>query len=587
MKNYFRLTAFILVTGLLGGCNWGGKNDANLLETALPVTTDIVFAINHENGLQLRQWNRLKDEFPHRKELGDMLEKFFDEELAEEGEENPLTWKADIEPIVAGDWRLVVGYDFDENMNFDDLVEANQDLDGQEFGDDFEFEGFDMYLLFQTDKANQFEKLIADSLSDAELVESNSVNKKWSLSSGGEYLVRIGDQFLFVVGEEAMVDDAVERLLAGGDVNLGDGMEVPKGNLGYVLVNGKQLALLTQSLYGGEMGETIKDLEASYGYLEMKAEKDGLLFEGNMVVGNPSLYNLDYARNLVGKVVGVGTIFYGESGGVDLDVFIEQFVVGLASGGVDFDRESLQELVLDETGMTFEDFDALFKSPMAFSVVDFGGMVPGMLAYWDLSASDEAKMAGGKLAKYLDAQFEVVLPELQNMMIETPVGDISGALKKEMVVIEDGEVNRIYFDFSALTAEQLEMIKGLVPVDLSMFAFELYYGVSGDDVLIVGLGRDLEVNYGKKAVGDEAKYKGLMSQLGASYRGVSYFDFEPIFGMGDRYMAMADMFGVLTVEFKENYQKVKEFVTTIKYVGGGSVIEGNVVKSRGFVKIGK
>jgi len=164
----------------------------------------------------------------------------------------------------------------------------------------------------------------------------------------------------------------------------------------------------------------------------------------------------------------------------------------------------------------------------------------------------------------------------------------SGALKKDIKVVQGGGVNRLYLDWSALPQEAIDGYNVIPGFDVSTVDFEIYYGVTGSDVLVFALYPGFDEEFGKDSLADDEVFKAALDRVGGKYEvNVSYFDLNPMMNMVDKYFEVLKMNGVMSTDDFEIYEIVKNFVNTVDYMVGASWLEGDILKSEDYIRLGE
>lgn len=591
---FYRLAAFCAVGFLLTGC--GALKAADVQpEVVLAEDSSVVVAFDFSDSGQVADFKSLVKSFPD--------DGLFDEFVAEFDVEADSEWSYDkaFKPVLDKDWKVVMGVALPEGLtSFDDIDSL--------LPSDFAF-----YVAGKFEKADEVELLLehflGKQMGEALVRSEDGDYTYWVNSADDFYLSRYGDLFFITNSEENRTAaiariDAREGFVVGG--NLSDEKIVKENKLGYVFVKSEGLFDLFGAFYE-EMGMgMISQYLNMMGdvYLSVVADKSGLSLNSLAEVDEENELMVaykDYELSLLDMIPGGDVIYYMEDPDF-LNVF-ESMMFSVSSAAAQaganysdpdnldvFDSPSVDvdyyKVALDElsslSGVSVAEIETLFASPFAFSISDVGALYPTASFY--LKLEDDVALASAKsLAIGLDAFANDVIAQFDVLMAQLGVG--AGVLKKDVDLVAGNGLHKLSVDFSIFPAEiltQLEMIVG----DVSGFKVELYYGILNDEVMVFALYPDLPEVYGKSVFSENELYFAGVDKLdGVFGNKLSFFNPAPVMSLYERYLGIEAI--AASDSDKEIFARVKSYVNNMKYGIGSSVLEGGLLKSTAYLKIGE
>jgi hypothetical protein len=443
------------------------------------------------------------------------------------------------------------------------------------------------------------------------------------------YMMKYGDLFV-ITRNESEIGMAVNRIEDESGLKSNEKFnnllkEVGGENLGYVFVDGGSLKSLQDIFAAQGMGA------ASVGgfggmdklgdtFISFSAEGDG--FRGHSFVsveeGSSEAKEANYNLHFVDEVSGEGVFLYFEQPGfkrvlksvldslgtANLSGVTDQISSEEEVGDVSVSDVGLQDLSLvnkdyygkfieqavSVSGLTVADVEKLLDSPFAFAMSDIKGLYPTMAVY--LKLNSDVFSDGKSLVAAVGFYVDKMIAQLDGILAKNGVS--VGVLKKDVAAIQGGMFYKIYVDWTAFAVENLNQFGLDVNFDFKNVPIEFYYGVTGDNELIIALYPGFDKVYGKNVLASSEEFKDAVSDLefekGFS---VGYFRFDKFFdilerdavlvGAGDPSQALVLGYAKQIFAF---FSTVQYIVSTAKYeedadkLGGGGML-----KSESFAKI--
>lgn len=254
-----------------------------------------------------------------------------------------------------------------------------------------------------------------------------------------------------------------------------------------------------------------------------------------------------------------------------------------------FQTKSLYAEILDAVAtfanISVDDLEEILNSPLAMAFADNGSFLPTFTIYLEIDEdfTAQAKQLAGAFDNWM-SQFTT---EFEDSLLSGIGVPIEGALKKDVVLVNGGGVHRIYLDWSALPQEALEGV-ALPGLELEDLALELYYGLTGDNIFVIGFEPDFAQNFGKNVLAKNERYQEALIKVEGSYGyTVSYFDVQALAGLVDRYVELARVAKAISATEIAQYDKVMAFVRKFRYVVSAAKLDGSLVLSDGYIAIGE
>ncbi|MBI2634486.1 hypothetical protein HYW82_02330 [Candidatus Peregrinibacteria bacterium] len=563
-----KLLLLICASVFFAGC--GGKSGLEP-EALFPEDAGLVFVLDNSNEQQRDQLEEIMDRFPETGFWKKYAVPAIDENLkASEGYK--LSYKKHLKPVLKGKWKLAVSI-----ANFS----VEEDM-------------ADVYVVVKSDKANKFKDLLSPQL-DGEGIQykKDGDYEYWTNVDGRFYAARYKDLFLIASNEEAL--EGMKARVDGGK-SFADNADVKnriaslaEGNMGYAYVNSADFADYLAAIYAEfGMGQYFENYVGAIGdsYSVWGVSDYGFfgLSEAD-IADNPDqlekvMPGYTQGLNFVNKVNSDGLIAYFESygAGVVMHAFINGILTAVYSGGDGYSQVSAEFLDL----MNFvQRFLSLLDDSFAFTFSNTGGFTPSVALYFQLDEAD--KEEGAKLVEKFDAYIVKVLDELKNgpMGNETPVY----ALKKDVEIVNGGTLHKIYLDFEALAVGQSAAEFKVFENIMGKQKFEFFYGITGDNVLVLAFYPDFEEVYGKNVLANDEKFKKALGDADV-VNSVTYFQVDPLLGIFGMYVNIARLSG--NPDLWQAYDLyVKKIMGAIEYLIAYAYVGGDVLRSNFQMVIGE
>ncbi len=546
------------------------------LSDALPEDIQMVMTIDYTSEDQRAMFQDLISRFPETG-LRDLMIQSYDSEAGED-----LNYATTIEPIVSAPWQLMVGMSIaGEISTFEELESMSNDE-------------VEIYVAGQFQSADQFEDLVELWMLDFEDNERIEEENRtlWTVPSEDIYMVRSGEFFVLTNSADYR-DGAWDRLASN------DGFEVPED------LKGDQDSIFSFYLPSGGLMDAIADIYTQMGatgivqsleavgdmYAEFHVEENAFVGTSRMNIAedNEMIASYrDYEVNLVEKVPGEGMMFYGEYSSLKTlsDVMISSFLVGFQTGlngmpPADFDAEAETDKILNgfatSLGVEREQLDEFLAGPFAFAFYDVDSLYPGMVLFLDVEGRTEV---ADSMIEMVDATMDQLLVQLEAMVVGQGVVE-EGFLQKDMQLVQGNSLRRIYLDWSKVNPTVLAELDAAAGIKLEEYPLEFYYGVTGDDMLVMALYPNFAADYGQNTFADSAKYQDAVDELG-DYFGASlgYADFDELADLIERYFDIAVGTGSVSASDQAILDTVIGFMRTFDYMISSVRVEGDVMESK-------
>ncbi|MCK9186249.1 hypothetical protein M0P48_02305 [Candidatus Gracilibacteria bacterium] len=559
MKKIFASVVVSLI--VFSGCDFSFGKDVSP-EAALPLDSQFVMTFDYSNGEQVKNVKKIIEMLP---DYG--IKKIFEEDLfsAEKLKDSGISYEEDILPILEGKWKVSFAIDFlktgnsivaayiEEDSKMKDLIEKNK-------------------------KANDF------------------------------FYANDGELFVFAL-TQAEVDNAMKRVKDGNgfssNENFKNVSKNSKENIGYMYLEmGKIVENLFSEVSDTEKydSKTLQDLKSQMVvmkdmYFELFAEDDGFGFGGVSNLSDDKALLAKYMPyfgeklSLIDKIPLENPILYFEypSIGKYIASFITGFKVGSEGGEITEENPVDMQKDYDEflasvggfAGISAEEAKGVLESQFAFALGDNGEKYPTISLYFDVD--EKYKNAAKKMVSSMDAYVDEVVKEFEGMI------GAKGAFKKEVKVVNGGGVNKLYIDFSAVPDEMASSF-GVVPgLDLKKTKIEIYYGLTGDNVLTVALYPDFNKAYGEKTIGENKDVKEFLKKVGENSSYLFFLSPEKLINFLDtNYYKLAKDYGFLPAEYEDNYALIKSTMQALKYfVGSNFMPQENKLLFDAFLEVQK
>lgn len=573
----------------------GGTLEADL-EAVFPEDAGAVFVMDYSDEAQIEKFEALKAQFP---ETG-MWEDLFGDVEKEDRER-----VKNVKKILDGTWKI--------GGAIKEVSDSDPDF----------FEYF--YVAGKFSEPDAVQELIEEMIN--EWGENDGVDFKysedgdvqfWTNESEDFYLVRELDLF-FLTNKLEERDAVLARLETNVGFNKGNYDDGE--NLGYVYLEGGKLELF-QSFYD-ELGMgDVSDYFAVMGdmYAEWFADEGGIRMTADGGVERDENFeklfgDISYKLSLVDQVNAEGVFSYSEQNNFKpmLDSIVqsasmgyeEEFVLDGAEADapdsplispnippnalpVESPERKTMEFLKSFGGLSDDEVDGILQSPFAVALSDLGGLVPGMALY--LSLDENEVEAAKKMVAGFDDYIVEILKSLGGQLAAFGVTDVNvdELFVNEVKLVNGGAFHKVSLNLETLPEEFITGFSQGFGADVSALSLELWYGITGGNVMVVALESGFDERFGQNVLSEDAAYKEAVADVSKTYGYmVNYMRVQPILDMVDRYAEL----------FKwEQTEKVKlyldEFVPLFKYfVASGAFVESGSGELRsvsdGYVRIGK
>jgi S-layer homology domain len=310
--------------------------------------------------------------------------------------------------------------------------------------------------------------------------------------------------------------------------------------------------------------------------ISFSADRDGI----SMLVQADMNLDIEYREPyMYREIPGENLIMYMEAYGLD-DIF-EMEMSTLASTSYEF-REVMDEFEY-ATGMNLQD-DIFGTMDAGYAIVwqENVNLMPGISVYADVSGNKTEAQA-------MVDEMHAGLTTMVDEMIATAPDGVDGAavFKLDTARIGGQNVNRLTIDINAMPAEELE------DADLPMGFFdepiEFFYGITGDDYLVISTYADLESEYGTTStISRDAGFSAARNQVADYDFGISYINVEMILDYADDVVAEMEIVGGPMSEYeREQYEMIMSYIRPIKYIisANGAVNSAEIMKGMLFIGI--
>lgn len=480
-----------------------------------------------------------------------------------------LNYKKDVAPIFGDSYRFTFGISGD-----------------MEKGDP------DMYVALTLNDSDKAKALLDKMIEDNDDVVSGTVLGAMTVDDEANdmYLALYKDTLLITNVAENR-DAALKRVTKNEASILSNETfkksydSLPKPNLGIAYINVNELF----TKLAEREDETVpsgKFVEALHGEaFAFLAEEDGIKMVVQVAFDDKSEgFNFnDYPY--------VEPYMYKNIPGDKLIIYSEAY--GMKSA---FDIQ-MQAFATDEQTMKdFEDFKSMFNSTLgldfdedilswmdkgfAISVQQNKNIIPAISLYID--ASSQPKKAQ-KVLDLIDAAME---QGVSSIIASAPEDfDAASVLKKDKVMLGNSEVNRVVFDVTGLSEEEL-LAAGL-PSGVFVEPFEIYYGLTDKDYFLFSTYSGLDKDYGNTmTVAENPMVKDAQKNLEGYPYGLSYISVEEVMNYVDTFVGFMELVkGPMGDDVQAGLDKVKAYVAPIKYLVAANKKAKNIAEGLMFVKM--
>lgn len=310
--------------------------------------------------------------------------------------------------------------------------------------------------------------------------------------------------------------------------------------------------------------------------LSFSADRDGITMLAQVDINLGIEYKAPYMYR---EIPSENLIIYMEAYGLD-DIF-EIEMSALESTSYEF-REIMDEFEY-ATEMNLQD-DIFGAMNAGYAIVwqENTSLMPGVSVYADVSENKTEAQA------MIDEMHTGVTAMVDEMIATAPDGvDGAKVFKLDTAKIGGQNVNRLTIDINAMPAEELE------DADLPMGFFnepiEFFYGITGDNYLVISTYADLESEYGTTStVSRDTGFIAAQNKVADYDFGISYISVEMILDYVDDIVAEMEIAGGPMSQYeREQYEMIMSYIRPIKYIvsASGAVNSAEIMKGMLFIGI--
>ncbi|OGJ42851.1 hypothetical protein A3I58_01750 [Candidatus Peregrinibacteria bacterium RIFCSPLOWO2_02_FULL_39_10] len=589
MKKIFLVSIFVLL--FLPACFDDNLKDATV-EDVLDKDTSLAVVIDYSDDDQVENLKDLVAKFP---ELNLGLKDRFVSGFNSKMESEKYNFESFIQPILDGEWKIGA------SLTIGDVSEIKDESSIMNL----------FNIAVQVSEADKFKELM-------EYVMKNNFGEfEHDIDDGVDYyrsakdnfyMMKYGDLFVITRNEDE-IGRAVNRIEDESGLKNNEKFnnllkEAGDENLGYVFVDGDSLKSLQDIFAAQGMGAAsvggFGGMELGDTFISIFADRDG--FRGHSFVsveeGSNEAKEANYNLHFIDEVNGEGMFLYFEQPGFRRVLKSVLDSLGTANFSGVTDKISSEEEVGDVSnkdyygkfieqavsvsGLTVADVEKLLDSPFAFAMSDAGGLYPTIAVY--LKLNSDAVSDGKSLVAAVGFYVDKMIVQLDDILAKNGVS--VGVLKKDVAAIQGGMFYKIYVDWTAFAVENLNQFGLDVNFDFKSVPIEFYYGVTGDNELIVALYQGFDKVYGKNVLASSEEFKDAVSDLefekGFS---VGYFRFDKFFDILERdavLVGAGDPNQLLVLGYAK---QIFAFFSTVQYIVSTAKYEDGVLKSESFARI--
>lgn len=573
------------LSGLILFTACGSGKDINV-ESVLPEDSTFVFVLDYSDSDQVDKFENLLEKFPKT----DFIDKLLETYQAYEGNENNFSYEKDIKPILDSEWKMAFALNINENV------------DSFEGVDNLKVEDMEIYFAGQFSEADKIQKLI-ETHGEGLTYEKKDDADYWTNVAAELYLGVYGD-VVFVTNTDTNRETALERLKNDGGITKNTELKseigaLSESNMGYVFLDFDRFGSILKELYVlagyGSAANYFAAMGDMYGVWEVY--DDGVKLISSVKITDESsmlVADSDYEISLEKNVPAEGVFLYAEQSG--LGVYFGAFLDGFMAGfngvnnsevGIEDSTKIYQDFLkslADTIDVSEEEVVNLWGSPFAFVMSDVNTYYPTVALYLkvDENELDSAK----KLTNALDGYVDTMVVKFDELLA-SEASEVVGVLKRDVALVGGAGLHKIYLDWNALPPELLAQFSLVPGFDVTKMPLELYYGVTGDNVLTIAFYPDFAAAYNGDVLINDNTYSEAKGKIGEdSGYAISYFALSPLISIFDKYVDIGTNLGVISSEDLEKYNLyAKQFFGTFKYIISSSKLEGGNLRSYGFMKI--
>ena len=577
-KPLLAASIFVVFAFTLGGCGNPEKVEMEstqkseqdiVLEDYLPEDTLMMMTISTQNAEQQEHLNKLISYFPQ--EDIDQLWQQAILEFSMALQEAGLTYEEDIAPIFSKHYRVTFGM-------VGDMKQDNPDI-------------YIAFTVADSEKTQDLLDKIIEQDSDGDLTHGTVLGAKTINDTDEDMYLALYKDTVILTNREENRDAALKRVvqdqpsLRSNTLFQKSYKQLPKPYMGIIFINVNELLTRIQKTEKDDMPSGPL-LDALYGEtFAITAEEDGLrmiiqvLFNENQEEFNFNDYPYEepYMYN---HIPGENIIIYSEAYGIKnaFDIQMQALAYDKESTK-NFDR--FKALIKEAVGLDFEE-DLLSWTDRGFAMImqQNKSIVPGISFYVD--AQSDLKAA----QKVLDVVDAGMLQAVESMRENMPKElDANTILRKDTVNLDGSEVNRVVFDVSTLSEE--ELLNAGLPSGVFIEPIEIYYGLTDKQYFVFSTYTGLDEKYETEVrVADDEKIKEAQTYLDGYKYQISYFSVEETIKYVNNFVSFFELVeGPMGEEAQATFNKVMSYFEPITYLVGSNKKIDNVAEGMMFVKM--
>lgn len=608
----------VILLGLGAAAMYFGWRDISP-EIVFPKDVDLIVSLDYSNSQQIAAIEHFSEIFYENGLKGDITG-VIDGMLQNAG----ITYEKDLKPVFGNKWKFVFGMSVPENLG--------------------PFDSPEVYFVGKFDKSASAKKLFEKIL--AAKFGEDIKDIKYKKDGEFEYWTTVGSKYnfyaakyrdiIFATTEIAYLKEAVERIKNNSGFKPAERFskyieEFGDDNLGYAYVNMADFSGLINAAANSDIAligpESMNKIRDVYGTWIADERGINFLARGNLAEGGDDYFiNYDYVVDLINNVNADKIIFYFEKSKFApyLKSFIQGFGYGFNSAETAAQQGSDIPKELFGAGDYYENFvkniasfadisggraEEILNKPFALALSGSENILPNAVFYIavDEKMSDDAKKIMIGFDSYID---EVI--KIYDGIISANSGAGIGAFKKDTLSIAGGGFHKVRLDASVFSdPANMAFIPG-IPAD--QMNLEFYYGVTGNNLMILALYPDFENVYGEGVLAENDDFKKALEKFPDAAKGyeLSYFNVRSLMDFVDNIIekfvagsvegvagSMEEVTGSTEEEeefatgsigeaIKKNYyESVRPVLAAFKYLISVGSVDGLVVKSDVYIAIEK
>lgn len=579
----------LILIGIWGLGRFGASIDADL-EAVFPKDASVVMIFDYSDSGQRAAFKNLLKKFPETGGWAKIVE-MLDSDL----EERNISYEKDIRPVLKKKWEIGIGMSVPENLG---------PLNSPE-----------VYFVGKFDKSaaakKLFEKILAAKFGkDIEDIryKKDGEFEYWTTGGTGSkhsfYAAKYRD-IIFVTTGITYLKEAVER------IKNNNGFKPREDeSLMYTYLNLSNWSAVFEALFRKSGLESVVDSAENIGaeYSTIIADEGGLKFYGEAEIDlsegmEDGLANYNYEVGLYKKIGGDNVMLYSEQSklGVYGAIIVQSFMMGFnsasmqASQGGDIPQElfipnyyeNFVAQVAGISGLSVENVEVLLEQPFAFAVSNDEDILPSVVIAVDVGEENEDNAK--KLIAGVDDFVSEIITDYDAVVMNITGGEVGvGAFKRENIVIGGGSFYKVWFDKSVLSEDALVNMNWF-GILIENIDFEIYYGVTGDNLIILALYPGFEDVYGKSSLSENEDFMAASAQIsGVRGHRLEYMNLEEFAVFFHKFLEEISYKNLLAVPFRARYEQyVEPILKTCRYLISSERLEGEKVIAEGYWKIGE